>query len=121
MNKDQEDIQEYTVEEGSGNVFADLNLPNPEERLRKANLAHALYQIIKERALTQKEAANLLGITQSQISDITRGHLARFSIERLIRLLERLGCKVEINVFNITDHPRHTWRNDNNSPEQMAL
>jgi predicted XRE-type DNA-binding protein len=50
------------VREGSGNVFADLGLPNPEERLLKANIVNELHRLISERGLTQVKAARLIGI-----------------------------------------------------------
>lgn len=55
------------VTRGSGNVFADLGLPNPEERLAKAELALAISRAIKERGLTQREAATLMGIDQPKV------------------------------------------------------
>jgi predicted XRE-type DNA-binding protein len=67
----------------SGNVFADLGLSNPEERLSKAQLASQINDIIEDRGLTQEEAAEILGTE--------RGRLAIFSIERLFRFLTLLG------------------------------
>lgn len=83
---------------GSENVFADLGLPNPEERLAKAELALAIAQVIKERGLTQREAAALMGIDQPKVSHILRGRLADFSTERLMRFLIGLGRDVEIVI-----------------------
>jgi predicted XRE-type DNA-binding protein len=54
-----------TVETGSGNGFADLGLPHPEERLAKAQLVHRISEIIKERKLTQAKAGEILGIDQA--------------------------------------------------------
>ena len=82
----------------SGNVFADLGLPNPEERLAKADLAIEISRIIDERELTQTEAAELLGVDQAKISALVRGKLAGFSMERLYRFLNALGRDVEIVV-----------------------
>lgn len=81
-----------------GNVFADLGLPNPEERLAKAKLAMQIYLIIEQKRLTQKEAANLLGIDQPKISALNKGKLAGFSIERLFRFLMILGQDININI-----------------------
>lgn len=58
------------VTRGSGNVFADLGLSNPDERLAKTELAHAISHVIKERELTQREAAALMGIDQPKVSHI---------------------------------------------------
>jgi predicted XRE-type DNA-binding protein len=86
------------VTRGSGNVFADLGLPEPEEELTKAQLAGELRQVIKRRRLTQVEAATLMGIDQPKVSALLNGRLANFSSERLMRLLTALGQDVEIIV-----------------------
>jgi predicted XRE-type DNA-binding protein len=86
------------VEESSGNVFADLGLPDPEERLAKADLAIAIGREIESRGLTQAQAAELLGVAQPDISNLRRGRLAGYSIERLTRLLNVLGQDVEIRI-----------------------
>jgi len=86
------------VEESSGNVFADLGLPDPEERLAKSDLAIAIAREIESRGLTQAEAAELLGVAQPDISNLRRGRLAGYSIERLTRLLNALGQDVEIRI-----------------------
>ena len=80
---------DYAV--SSGNVFADLGLPNPEELLAKAELAHKITVLIQQRGLTQAQAAKLLGVDQPKISSLIRGPLTGFSIERLMRFLLRLG------------------------------
>ena len=79
------------VTRGSGNVFADLGLPNPEERLAKAQLAYAIARVIEERGLTQRAAAALMGIDQPKVSHILRGRLADFSTDRLLGFLTGLG------------------------------
>lgn len=90
-----EDI-EFT--RSGGNVFADLELPEPEELLAKAALAHQICTIVEERGLIQTQAAQVLGITQPKVSLLIRGRLAGFSMERLVRFLLRLECDVEITV-----------------------
>ncbi len=86
------------IEESRGNVFADLGLRNPEELFAKAELAHRICDIIKERKLTQVRAAELLGIDQPKVSVLMRGKLDGFSTERLFRFLNALGSDVEIIV-----------------------
>lgn len=86
------------VTPGSGNVFADLGLKNPEELLAKAELTYRLTRRIKQRDLTQKQAADLLGVDQAKISALTRGHLSGFSIDRLFRFLVALDCDVDVIV-----------------------
>jgi predicted XRE-type DNA-binding protein len=90
--------EETAVEQSSGNVFADLGLPNAEERLAKADLGLAIAREIEARRLTQGEAADLLGVAQPDVSNLMRGRLAGYSIERLTRLLNLLGRDVEIRV-----------------------
>ena len=85
-------------EVGSGNVFKDLGLKNPEERLVKAQLASQIIFILEDRKLTQTAAAKILGIAQPKVSNIYRGNLDEFSIERLTRLLNRLHRDVRIVV-----------------------
>lgn len=87
---------DYVV--SSGNVFADLGLPNPEEALAKAELAHKITVLIRERGLTQAKAAKLLGVDQPKVSALIRGRLTGFSLERLMRFLLLLGQDIKITV-----------------------
>ncbi|MGH9063424.1 MAG: helix-turn-helix domain-containing protein [Acidimicrobiales bacterium] len=89
----------------SGNVFADLGLPEPEEALTKAELAQSIAALIAERGLTQTGAAELLGVDQPKISALVRGRLAGFSLERLVRFLLVLDQDVEI-LIRPTPGPR---------------
>lgn len=87
-----------TVTEGSGNVFADLNVANAEQELTKAQLTMQIARILKERGLTQVEAAKILGIQQPHVSALTRNRAGSFSVGRLIDFLTALGQDVEITV-----------------------
>jgi predicted XRE-type DNA-binding protein len=87
---------DYTV--SSGNVFADLGLSNPEEALAKAELANKIIELIRERRLTQVQAAKVLGVDQPKVSALLRGNLTGFSLERLMRFLLRLGQDIRITV-----------------------
>ena len=82
----------------SGNVFADLNLPQADDLLAKAELAAKIIAEIQRRRLTQSQAAAILGIDQPKVSALKQGKLSGFSIERLIRLLLLLGRDIEIAV-----------------------
>jgi predicted XRE-type DNA-binding protein len=86
------------VHESSGNVFQDLDARQAEERLAKAELARVIRREIRGRKLTQTQAAELLGITQPDVSDLVRGKLGRFSMERLERFLNALDMEVRIQV-----------------------
>ena len=85
-------------ERSSGNVFADLDLPNSEEALAKAELARQIHLIIKKKKLTQEKAALTLGIDQPKVSALASGKLTGFSLERLFRFLNELGQDVTIYV-----------------------
>lgn len=85
-------------ETGSGNVFQDIGVPNPEEHLVKAQLVFRIDGIIKKRRLKQVEAADLLGIRQPDVSKMLRGEFRQFSVERLLRFLVALNQDVEIVV-----------------------
>ena len=85
-------------EVGSGNVFADLGLPNADEHLIKAQLVHKIDTLMKERGLKQVDAAELFGVKQPDISKMLRGDFRQFSVERLMRFLVALGQDVEIVV-----------------------
>ena len=82
----------------SGNVFADLNLPQADDLLVKAELAAKIIAEIQRRRLTQSQAALLLGIDQPKVSGLKQGKLSGFSIERLMRFLLVLGRDIEITV-----------------------
>lgn len=86
------------VTEGSGNVFADLGLPNPEQELMKARLTLQLHSIVKRRGLTQTETAKLLGVKQPHVSLLMRNRAAGFSVGRLMEFLTAMGHDVEITV-----------------------
>ena len=96
-----------TVQESSGNVFADIGAADAEERLAKAELSRIIRRTIDERGLKQTQAAALLGVTQPDISDLVRGRLRRFGMERLQRFLTLLGMDVEVRV---TQKPRRRRR-----------
>jgi predicted XRE-type DNA-binding protein len=85
-------------ETGSGNVFQDIGVPNPEEHLVKAQLVFRIDGIIKQRQLKQIEVADLLGIRQPDVSKMLRGEFRQFSVERLLRFLVALDQDVEIVV-----------------------
>src|SRR5882724_8731908 len=74
-------------EQGSGNVFADLGLPNPDLALAKAELVQRIRAVIEERKLTQVKAAKVLGLDQPKVSALVRGRVAGYSIGRLFRFL----------------------------------
>ena len=86
------------VERGSGNVFADLGLPNPEQELLKARLTLQIYRIVNARGLTQAQASAILGIKQPHVSALMRNRAGNFSVGRLMEFLTALGQDVRITV-----------------------
>ena len=89
----------------SGNVFADLRLPNAHEKHTKVRLAVAINRILAARRLSQSRAARHLRINQPKISALSRYRLDGFSVERLMHFLGRLGCDIEI-VIHTQAKPR---------------
>jgi predicted XRE-type DNA-binding protein len=87
-----------SITESSGNVFADLGLPNPEQEMVKAELTLQISRIIKERIMTQAEAAKTLGVQQPHVSLLMRNRAGSFSVGRLMEFLTALGQDVEVAV-----------------------
>jgi predicted XRE-type DNA-binding protein len=98
------------VRRSTGNVFADLGVPHPEEMLARAELARKISEIIAHQNLTQVQAAAMLGVDQPKISALLRGKLEGFSSDRLFRFLNALGNDVEIVIRPIKRgrRPAHT-------------
>ena len=85
-------------EPSTGNVFADLGLPDADEHLVQAGLVIRIEKIIQKRRLTQTAAAKLMGIGQPKVSGMLAGQFRGYSVERLMRFLVALGHDVEIVV-----------------------
>jgi predicted XRE-type DNA-binding protein len=90
--------QGIPVEKGSGNVYADLGFPDSADMLVKAQLVTKIAEIIRQRRLTQAQAAKLLRLTQPKISRLLRGEFRGISERRLLQCLTRLGRDVQIVV-----------------------
>jgi predicted XRE-type DNA-binding protein len=86
------------IHHGTDNVFADLNFPDPEAHLLKARFVARMTAIVRDKNLTQTQAARLMGISQPDVSRLLKGQFRDLSLERILRLLTRLGCEVEILV-----------------------
>ena len=90
--------KKLNYEVGSGNVFADIGLPDAGELLVKAQLVYKIDGLMKKRGLKQVQAAKLFGVKQPDVSKMLRGDFRQFSVERLMRFLVALGQDVEIIV-----------------------
>ena len=99
-SKKEELKNESVFEEGSGNVFVDLGFPEHESvnLAARAKLMMQIEDIIKERGWTQKEAAKILGIGQSRVSELMTTRVDKFTIDMLMKFLDRLGRRVDFTV-----------------------
>ena len=91
-------IDDIEVRQGSGNVYADLGLPDAEKLKIKTGLVIEIRKAMKSRGLTQQEAAKRMGITQPKVSDMMRGDFTNLSERKLMDCLTRLGYDIEIKV-----------------------
>ncbi len=91
-------VSETAVEAGSGNVFADLGLADADAHIVKAELVTRIDAIVRQRGITQTEAARLLGLSQPDVSRLLRGDFREYSLERLLRLLTALGRDIDIVI-----------------------
>ncbi len=87
-----------TIVRGTGNIFADLDYPDADTHLLKAGLVSRMQDVISGRKLTQVEAAKRMGVSQPDVSRLLKGQFRDISVERLMRMLTKLGCDVEIVV-----------------------
>ena len=87
-----------TVERSSGNVFADLDVPDADAHLLKAELVSRIDTIVRQRGITRTEAARILGLSQPDVSRFLRGDFRQYSLERLVRLLTALGRDLDIVI-----------------------
>src|SRR5450631_1275394 len=93
--------KKIAVHESSGNIFADLGLPDAETHFLKAQIVAELYRLTRERKLTQAKAGALMGISQPEVSRLFRGNFREYSIDRLMAFLTAFDRDVEI-----VSHPR---------------
>ena len=98
MRKSRPKRQEIPIEKGSGNVYADLGFSDSEDIVIKAQLVTKIAEILRQRRLTQAQAAKALRLTQPKISRLLRGDFRGISERRLLQCLTRLGRDVHIIV-----------------------
>jgi len=96
--KKQRVVRGIPVEQGSGNVYADLGYPDSDTMLVKARLAAKIAEIVRRRALTQTQTAEILGLTQPKVSALLKGRFRGISEHRLLECLTRLGRDVHIVI-----------------------
>ena len=100
-------VRGIPIEEGSGNVFADLGLPDAGERLVKSRLAALITDIIRKKGWTQAKAADRLNTHQPTISALRKGRLSSITYDRLVSWLVALGRPVEIRIGLETRREAH--------------
>jgi predicted XRE-type DNA-binding protein len=84
------------IEAGSGNIFADLGLPDADTHFLKAQIVAEIYRLTNERSLTQVETGKLMGISQPEVSRMFKGRFREYSVERLMGFLTSFDRDVEI-------------------------
>ena len=97
-------IMVRVCKEGSGNVFADIGVRDPDGSLVRAKLAKQIAELIRRKRLRQNQVADILGVDQSKVSKLVRGRISGFTSDRLLRYLNALGC----------DSPHPDQANSNN-------
>lgn len=91
-------IEGVEVLSGSGNVYADLGLPDAAKHKVKSDLVIQIIKAIKRLGLTQQDAAKRMGVSQPKVSDMARGDFSNLSERKLMDCLNRLGYNIEIKV-----------------------
>ncbi|MYN18758.1 XRE family transcriptional regulator [Rugamonas sp. FT107W] len=100
-------IEGVEIEIGSGNVFADLALPDAEKLKVKSGLVIEIIRAVRRLGLTQEEAGRRMGIPQPKVSGMMRGDFTNLSERKLMECLNRLGYDIEIKVSPTTEPVGH--------------
>ena len=100
-------IDGVEVQRSSGNVFADLGLPDADKLKIKTGLVIEIRKAIRQQGLTQHEAATRMGVTQPKVSGMMRGDFSNLSERKLMDCLNRLGYDIEIKVKPASDPIGH--------------
>jgi predicted XRE-type DNA-binding protein len=91
------------IVQGSGNVFRDFDYPDADVRQAKALLGTQIIKVLDQEGLSTRQAEARTGVSHSEFSRIRQAKFSRFTIDRLMAILTRLGQQVELSV---TVHPR---------------
>jgi len=93
-------VNKIEINEGSGNVYADLGFPAPTEMQIKAGLVMRISEMTENRSLTQQIAAEILGVTQPALSDLLRGRFRGISEAKILDWVNRLEVNAQVEVRN---------------------
>jgi predicted XRE-type DNA-binding protein len=96
-------LDDIAVELSSGNVFADLGLPDAEQLKIKSGLVIEITRAVRHLGLTQEEAGRRMGISQAKVSSLMRGDFSNLSERKLMECLNRLGYDIEIKLTPAVD------------------
>lgn len=86
------------VTDGGVNVFKTLGRPDADEAFAKVELAYQIHTLIERMGLSQTQAAKKLGTDRARVSNLMRGRLKEFSIDRLFHFLTQLGQDIDVTV-----------------------
>jgi predicted XRE-type DNA-binding protein len=98
--------QKILIEESSGNIFADLGLPDAGAHFLKAQIVAELFRFVSARKLSQAKAGELMGISQPEVSRLFKGHFREYSMERLMQFLVAFDRDVDIVVWPVAGRKR---------------
>lgn len=90
--------KDIEIESSSGNVFADLGLPDAEQLKIKSGLVIEIAQTVRRLGLTQEQAGKRMGISQAKVSGLLRGDFSNLSEQKLMECVNRLGYDIEIRL-----------------------
>lgn len=102
------DGTELEITTGSGNVFADLGLPDAEELQLEAQLCREIAELMRAKKMTQKQLGALVGLDQADVSKLLNYRHVRISVDRLLGILNKLGRNVEVRISKREYAPEKT-------------
>jgi predicted XRE-type DNA-binding protein len=89
---------DFEIVRGSGNIFADFGDPDAETKLMKAKLAAEIIGVLDDRSISVRQAEKITGVAAADISRVRNADLAKFTLDRLLRILRRLAPSVEVSL-----------------------
>jgi len=111
--------EELDIVRGGDNPFRDAGLSDPDTKLMKADLAAGIIRILRERDLSGARAAALAGVTEADLSRVRNADLNRFTVDRLVRILNRLDSQLQVTV---SLRPRgHAVEDQTESAKSVAM
>jgi len=96
---------DFEIVRGSGNIFADFGDPAAETKLMKAKLAAEIIAVLDKRKLTVRAAEEITGVAAADISRVRNADLAKFTLDRLVRILHQLAPDMEVGLTFSTRKP----------------